>query len=99
VLFAGVACHLSRSQAKSEEPQSLEQVLHKGMEIQARVLDIDFANGGKLMLVSKSDELARDTFWEEEYLHSVDQYYYVISNEERNKIEKAKKVCMTAALS
>lgn len=97
-MHAGISCHLSRANVKSVEPQSLEQVLQKGMEIQARVYRIDFSNGGRLVLISKSEELAKHTVWEHEYMRASDKYYYVIEQKERMAIEKEKRVCQNAAI-
>ena len=95
---AGVNCHLHRRDAKMDEPQSLEQVLQKGWEIQARVIDIDYTNGGRLILVSKSEELAKHEYWEREYL-CADEFYYVVDKDERMRIEKEKRVCNVAAFN
>lgn len=67
------------------------------MEIQGRVLDLDFTNGGRLILVSKSKELAKVEEWETEYLKSADDFYHVVSSDERREVEKAKKVRTTVA--
>jgi hypothetical protein len=91
-IFTGVNCHIARADVKSEEPQSLEGVLQKGMEIQARVKYIDFSNGGRLQLVSKSSELADQARWEEEYIKQHDRYYHVITAAERQEIERNKRV-------
>ena len=66
------------------------------MEIQARVLDLDFTNGGRLILVSRSEELAKHDVWEREYLASNDNWYYVVDKEERMRIEKEKRVRSSA---
>lgn len=88
---AGIVCHLHREDANTIPKETLEGNLQKGAEISARVKEIDFRTI-RLILLSKSGDLADTERWEREYLALHDDWYYIMTEQERQVLERAKRV-------
>jgi hypothetical protein len=84
-------CILDRLDVNTVPKETLVGNLPIGAEVTARVLSIDFASL-RLQLSSKSSELSKSGFWEQEYCRQHDDWYHVLSDREVLEAEAQKRV-------
>jgi len=93
-LEGGIPAKLEReyvSSSRNPEELRLRDIMQRGQHIRARILGIDSKNF-VVRLTCRSKDLADDLRWEQQYCADKDEYYHLLTEEERQaKLDARKK--------